>query len=80
MREWSIRGARDHLSELVEAARQAPQSITRRGRPAVVVMSIEDYDRLHRRDGTLSRFFAGAGLEDVAIERVEAAVRDDGEL
>ncbi len=80
MREWSIRAAKDHLSELVEAAQAAPQAITRRGRHAVVVVSTKDYDRLQRQLGPLTRFFARAGLEDVAIERVEAAVRDEGEL
>jgi prevent-host-death family protein len=80
MREWSIRTAKDHLSELVEAAQDAPQSITRRGRRAAVILSAKDYERLQRQLGSLTSFFARAGMEDVEIERVEAAVRDEGEL
>jgi prevent-host-death family protein len=80
MREWSIRDAKDHLSELVNAAQQAPQAITKRGRQAVVVLSRGDYERLHRQLEPLISFFARAGLADVDIERVKAAVRDEGDL
>lgn len=80
MRKWSIRTAKDHLSELVEAAQGAPQSITRRGRQAAVVISAKDYERLQRQRGPLTGFFATAGMDDVAIERVEAAPRDESEL
>ena len=80
MREWSIRDAKDHLSEMVEAAQTAPQTITKRGRPAVVVISRDEYERLHRQLEPLTSFFARAGLEDVEVERVKAAVRDEGEL
>jgi prevent-host-death family protein len=80
MREWSIRDAKDRLSELVEAAQQGPQAITKRGRPAAVVLSKSEYERLQRQLEPLTSFFARAGLEDVEIERVKAAVRDEGEL
>jgi antitoxin Phd len=80
MRQWSIREAKDRLSELVDAAQQSPQAITRRGHEAVVVLSRKDYDRLQRQVEPLTSFFARAGLDDVEIERVQAAVRDEGEL
>jgi antitoxin Phd len=80
MREWSIRDAKDHLSELVEAAQQDPQAITKRGRQAVVVLSRKDYERLQRQLEPLTSFFARAGLEDVEIERVKAVMRDEGEV
>ena len=80
MREWSIREAKDRLSELVEAAQHGPQAITKRGHQAVVVLSRNDYERLQRQLEPLTSFFARAGLEDVEIERVKAAPRDEGEL
>jgi prevent-host-death family protein len=80
MREWSIRDAKDHLSALVEAAQKGPQAITKRGRQAVVVLSKSDYERLQRQLEPLASFFARAGLEDVEIERIKAAARDEGEL
>ena len=47
---WSLQDAKNRFSHVVEAARQgAPQFVTRRGRPAVVVLAAEDYERLARR-------------------------------
>ena len=80
MREWSIRDAKDRLSELVEAAQRGPQAITKRGRQTAIVLSKLEYERLQRRREPLTSFFARAGLDDVEIERVKAAVRDEGEL
>jgi prevent-host-death family protein len=80
MENWSIRAAKDHLSELVEAAQQSPQSITRRGRPAAIVLSPQEFERLKRQREPLSAFFARSGLDKVDLERVQAAVRDEGEF
>jgi prevent-host-death family protein len=79
MHEWSIRDARDHLSKVVEAAQRAPQAITKRGRPAVIVLSKKDYDHLQQQREPLTSFLA-RGLEGVEIERIEGAMRDEGEL
>jgi len=80
MSNWSIRAAKDHLSELVDAAQDAPQMITRRGRCAAIVLSQKEFERLRRQREPLSAFFARAGLEDVEIERIEAEPREDVEL
>ena len=80
MQHWSIRAAKDHLSELVEAAQETPQAITRRGRCAAIVLSQQEFERLQRRKEPLSAFFARAGLEDVEIERIQAEPREDVEL
>lgn len=80
MRNWNLRDAKDHLSELVTAAQDEPQIIMRRGRRAAIVLSDEEYDRLRRRREPLSEFFARAGLEDVEIERIEADPREDVDL
>jgi len=80
MNEWSIRDAKDHLSELVTAAQDNPQIITRRGRCAAVVLSQQEYDRLHRQMEPLTSFFARSGFDQIELERIEAAVRDEGEL
>jgi prevent-host-death family protein len=80
MQNWSIRDAKDRLSELVNAAQDAPQAITRRGRCAAVVLSQQEFERLRRQREPLSSLFARAGLEDVVIERIEAAPREDVDL
>ncbi|MBV9834631.1 MAG: type II toxin-antitoxin system Phd/YefM family antitoxin [Alphaproteobacteria bacterium] len=44
---WQLQHAKNRFSELVEAAlRKGPQEVTRHGKPAVVVVSKEEYDRL----------------------------------
>lgn len=47
MPRWSLHEAKARFSALVDAALAgAPQEVTRRGRPAVVVVSAEQYARL----------------------------------
>lgn len=44
---WQLQHAKNRFSELVEAAlRKGPQEVTRHGKPAVVVVAKEEYDRL----------------------------------
>ena len=80
MHDWSIRDAKDHLSQLIEAAQTEPQAITRRGRRAAILLSEQEFERLRRQVEPLTSFFARAGLEDVQIDRVKAVARDEGEL
>ena len=76
---WSVAQAKARLSEVIDRAReQGPQAITKNGRPAVVVVSIEEWTRKTRRNGTLADFFAasplrGSGLE---IERDQGGTRE----
>ena len=75
----SVAQAKARLSEVIDRAReQGPQAITKNGRPAVVVVSIEEWTRKTRRNGTLADFFAasplrGSGLE---IERAQGGTRE----
>jgi prevent-host-death family protein len=80
MQHWTVRDAKDHLSRLIEAAQATPQLISRRGRDSVVVVSKQEYERLLREREPLSQFFARSGLADVEIERIQAAMRDEGEF
>ena len=79
MRDWSIRDAKDRLSQLVEAAQHEPQAITRRGRRTAILLSEREFARLKGQVEPLASFFA-RGLEGVEIERIEGAMRDEGEL
>jgi prevent-host-death family protein len=46
--QWSLQDAKNHFSEVVEAASQGtPQTVTKRGKRAVVVVAAEEYDRLN---------------------------------
>ncbi len=47
MSDWALQDAKNRFSELVNAAIQGtPQRVTRRGKPAVVVIATEEYERL----------------------------------
>jgi len=80
MKSWSIRDAKDHLSALVDAAQDAPQAITRRGHCKVIELSQREFERLQRQREPLSAFFARSGFDQIELERVQASVRDEGEL
>jgi prevent-host-death family protein len=41
---WSVADAKARLSELMQQAREQPQTIERRGRPVVVVVSVEQFE------------------------------------
>jgi len=44
---WSLQDAKNKFSAVVDAANSGvPQMVTKRGRPAVVVVSAEEYERL----------------------------------
>ena len=48
---WPLQDAKAHFSAVVDAAmRGKPQRVTRRGKPAVVVVAAEDFDRLARAE------------------------------
>ena len=51
MVEWSLQDAKNRFSAVVNAALSGePQTVTRRGSPAVVVLAVEDYQRLCRAE------------------------------
>ncbi len=65
---WTVAEAKAHLSELLERAASQPQVITRRGRRAAVVVSVEEWERKTRRVGSLADFFAGSPLREGPLE------------
>lgn len=51
MADWSLQDAKNRFSAVVNAALDgAPQTVTRRGAPVVVVVAAEDYRRLCRAE------------------------------
>jgi prevent-host-death family protein len=47
---WSVQDAKNRFSEVVEAARARPQTVTKHGKRAVVVVAADEYDRLKKLD------------------------------
>jgi prevent-host-death family protein len=76
---WPLQEAKNKLSQVVQqAASEGPQVITVRGRPAAVVVSTQEYERLTRPSTSLLDFFQQSplyGLE-LDIERSKDVGRD----
>lgn len=60
---WTMAEAKAKFSEVIERAiTECPQIISSGGRPAVVVVGAEEWQRKARRPGTLAEFFAASPL------------------
>jgi len=75
---WTVAGAKARLSEVIERAQSAPQTITRNGKPSVVVVSAEEWQRKTVRKGTLAEFLMDSPLRgaDLDLERLRDEPRD----
>ncbi|MBI5630257.1 MAG: type II toxin-antitoxin system Phd/YefM family antitoxin [Elusimicrobia bacterium] len=75
--DWQLQNAKNRLSELVDRAlRQGPQTITRHGKPAAVVLSFQDYQRIKGAQNSLSSFFSRSPLRSQTLDLERA--RDPG--
>jgi prevent-host-death family protein len=76
---WTVAEAKAKFSELIERARsRGPQTITRNGHTAAVVVSAEEWNRKTKRSGNLAEFFAASPLvgSELEIERDRDASRE----
>ncbi|MEO6215613.1 MAG: type II toxin-antitoxin system Phd/YefM family antitoxin [Sphingomonas sp.] len=78
-RGWKLEDAKARFSEVVRLARsEGPQRVSVRGRDAVVVMSVEDHERLAPRTprAPLVGFLEGLALDDIDVTRESDTGRD----
>lgn len=77
-RNWTVAGAKAKLSEVIERAQLAPQTITRNGKPSVVVVSAEEWQKKVARRGSLAEFLLASPLRgaDLDVERQQDEPRD----
>ncbi|MBB5041511.1 type II toxin-antitoxin system prevent-host-death family antitoxin [Shinella fusca] len=75
---WTVANAKAKLSEVIDRAQSAPQTITRNGKPSVVVVSVEEWQRKTVRRGTLVEFLMDSPLRsaDLDLERQRDEPRD----
>lgn len=80
---WTLQDAKNKFSAVVDAALAGqPQEVSRRGKPAVVVLSVADYQHLlsgavETRERFADHLLAFPGSEiDCEIDRAEASPRD----
>jgi prevent-host-death family protein len=75
---WTVAEAKAKFSQVIEKSRTGPQTITRNGRPAAVVVSVEEWERRTSRTGNLVQFLAASPLRGsrLKIERGKDRPRD----
>ena len=77
---WSVQDAKNRFSAVVEAARRGPQTVTKHGRPAVVVVEAAEYARLkqlERLDApTFSDHLLAMPTDGAAFENLRGSLRD----
>jgi prevent-host-death family protein len=66
---WPVAKAKARLSALIDQAiEEGPQTITRSGRKAVVVVAVEQWERKVKPKGSLLDFFRNSPLRGARIE------------
>jgi antitoxin Phd len=79
-RTWSVQDAKNCFSEVVEAARRKPQTVTKHGKPAVVIIGADEYERLRKLQHLQAPSFAEMLLAmpqgEIEFERLNTEPRD----
>ena len=78
MRTFSALEAKEHFGQLLNIAQREPITVTKRGQPAAVMMSIENYERMcgalrRRLLETIDKVRRGAaskGLDEDALKQL----------
>ncbi|WP_332686121.1 type II toxin-antitoxin system Phd/YefM family antitoxin [Bosea sp. (in: a-proteobacteria)] len=66
---WSVANAKARFSELIDKAKsEGPQTVTRNGKPAAVLVSVEEWEKKTAPKDTLVEFFQNSPLYDSGIE------------
>lgn len=75
---WTVAGAKANLLEVMERAQSAPQTIIRNGKPSVVVVTAEEWEKKTARRGSLAEFLLASPLRgaDLDTESLRDEPRD----
>ncbi len=66
---WQLQDAKNKFSNLVEKAQsKGPQVVTKYGREAVVVLSIDEYKKLIKPENSLVKFFQNSPLASMELD------------
>jgi prevent-host-death family protein len=67
--KWTVAEAKAKFSAVIDGAQTSgPQTITKNGRTAVVVVSAEEWERKTHRIGNLAEFFAASPLRGSGLK------------
>jgi prevent-host-death family protein len=69
---WHLQDAKNNLSKVVQRAlSEGPQTITLRGKPAVIVIAADEYERLAQKTPSLGEYLlSGPEWDDDFVEEV----------
>lgn len=76
---WQLQDAKNKFSKLVDNAQHnGPQIVTKHGKDAVVVLSIDEYQKLTKPRTNLVDFFQTSPFakEDIDLSRTKETPRD----
>jgi prevent-host-death family protein len=77
---WRLQDAKNRFSEVVEAARRKPQLVTKHGKPAVVVVAVDEYERLRQLERlkapSLADHLLAMPTDDGEFERLKGGLRE----
>ena len=66
---WAVAEAKARFSEVIDRAlADGPQTITRKGKEAVVIVSAEEWRHKTNRKGNLAEFFAASPLQGTSLK------------
>ena len=66
---WTVAKAKAKFSEVIDrAATEGPQTVTRNGRKAAIIVAPEEWERRTKRKGSLVEFFASSPLRGSGLK------------
>jgi len=66
---WTVAEAKAKFSEIIERAlSEGPQTITKRGRTAAIVVGADEWERKTKRAGNRAECFAGSPLRGAGLK------------
>ena len=77
---WSVQDAKNRFSEVVEAARRKPQTVTKHGKAAVVIVAADEYERLrklqHLKAPSFAELLLAMPTDGEEFERLDGRMRE----
>ena len=66
---WTVAEAKAKFSEVIDRAEtKGPQTVTRHGRTAAVIVAAEEWERKTKRTGNLAEFLAASPLRGSGLK------------
>ena len=78
-KKWQLQEAKNKFSQVAEeAAKYGPQIVTKHGKDALVILTMEEYEKLKQPEESLLDFFLNSPLagSELVIERDKSPGRD----